>query len=694
MSVNPQALHGEVARLLDSCQGRGAVVAARPAGDAANHHHFYAGVARAPVISFLEALLLALGGDLADGCRRYQEIVVAGAGRSWSEGDLDRSSEEVFRLPGARGPVEWGATWGVRWYRSPPPAPSPAAAAAAAPGAPGDAERPDPRGGLRGERRRGQYSGIVQEAAGGSAAFPVQIDAEEGTDFPKRYDALRKLVEMLEQRSHPTLLLIELGMLDYASPDQASEEHARITGVGIERMAWFQGWIDGRSGEHRRLDAVLYSRNRGVVDAFLGAGLPRRPSRLGRGAWQGVAYQGGNLTVIDYPCGPFPWGERLFTGDRGFARRDGSARDLPDRRAAYPQRTLKALLRGESASGEVARLRFAELRPTPPPRPERSTLIDREFWLHVETSLLRQALQRQYFGAAGNQAVGELLETLEFMQRQARSFRDPLSFHQAVRDRWIKASAIFLWGEGGTGKSYLGKLLAPLLYGQPNPVLFSCQEAGGGHQGDPVSGFRNRFFGPAPGFLGSDRLTEAGGLIIASGGFTVIIFDEVNKIAPGNFVESMEVLFALLEDRRYLPGNPGLVHDEAVNLWNTVFVMTANLDSFPPEGVPRQNREAIRRRVSPHEFRLLDEEGVATFAQWYLPQAVEERLGGAVVCTCGDLRAQIARLALAGRAPDSLRKELARYADTARENLESAGIAAGTAPLILDVTEALRQVLQ
>jgi hypothetical protein len=694
MIADPLPLHGEVQRLLDVCSGRGAVVAVRPAGDPADHHHFYAGVARAPAISLLEALLLALGGDLAGGSRRYQEIVVAGAGRTWSEGDLDRSSEEIFRLPGAGGPVEWGGTWGIRWYRSPPAALSPAPAAANAPGDPG---RPDPRGGLRGDRRRGQYSGIVADAAGGrdgSAGFPVQLDAEEGADFPKRYVALRKLIEMLEARQHPVLLLLELGMLDYANPDLAPDEHARITGAGIEKMAWMQQWIDDRSGAHRSLDLVVYSRNRSLVDAFVGDGLPRRPRHRAPGAWPVVAYQGHNLAVVDYPCGPFPWGERLFTGDRGFQRRDGSAKDLPERRARYAQRTLKSLLRGESQSGEVARLRFAEMRPTPPPRPDRSALIDREFWSRVETPLLRQALQREYFGAAGNQAVTDLLDTLDFMKRQAGSISDPLVFHQAVRDRWIKASAIFLWGEGGTGKSYLGKLLAPLLYGQPKPVLFSCQEGGGGHHGDPVSGFRHRFFGPEPPMAGHDRLTEAGRLIDGAGGFTVIILDEVNKIAPGNFVESMEVLFALLEDRRYMPGDPVLVHDAAVNLWNTVFVMTANLDSFPPPGVPQQNREAIRRRVSPHEFRLLDEEGVATFAQWFLPRAVEERLGGVVVCTCGDLRAEIARLRLAGKAPDSLRKELARHADAARDELERTGIVTATAPLVLDVTGVLQQVMR
>jgi hypothetical protein len=694
MSGEHPPLHRDIARLLDACQGQGSVVTVKPAGPPADHHHFYAGVARAPALSFLEALLLVLGGNREDGCRRYEEIVVATAGTSWSGDDLQRSLEEALMLPSTADPAERGGAWGVWWYRRPPLAATAATARSAAP-APETGGRPDP-GGPRRESRLGAYGNVgtaaqIARAGGPGAAFPLQISATEtGDRFPKRCVELGAIIETLERRTHRTLLLLELGVLDYPSPEQAPRGHAEITGTGPTSLLWLPHWIDARSGKRHLLDVVLYSRNRQVVEAFQGSGLPRRPANH-PGRWPTVAYQGRNVVGIEYPCGAFPWGPQ-FAGDGGFKPLDGAARDGHEQRGSYPNRTLKALLRGESLSAGGARLKIADVRPTPPPHGGASAWIDREFWSRVEVQLLRESLRREYFGAENSKAVQDLLGAIEFMQRKAQTIGDPELFHNTVKARWQRASALFLWGDGGMGKSFIGKLLAPLVYGVGDPPIIKCQEMGDGH-GQGTGHFRNQFFGPAPGYFNADVPTIIGRHLIETQGFTVVILDEVNRIAP-QFEDSMFVLFGILEDRQYLPGNASLVDHKPINLWNTIFVLSANLSSFPPPEVPAQNRSAIERRVSAHHIKTLDRDGIHEFGQWYLPTTLEKRLGGVVVCSCSDLRDDIAGLAIEATNPDVLIKtHLDPVVDTAQSALEQQGITSLTSPLFLDVTGVLRHAL-
>ena len=692
MSSEHLPLHSEIARLLSACQGEGSVVAVKPAGPPADHHHFYAGVAKAPALSFLEALLLVLGGSREDGSRRYEEIVVATAGTSWSGNDLERSREEVFTLPTAAAPAERGGAWGAWWYRRPPAAAATERSAAPAPGGIG---RPDP-GGPRRENRMGAYGNLgaaapAREGGGSAADFPLQVSATEtGDRFPKRCVEVSAIIHSLEKRQHRTLLLLELGLLDYPSPEQAPSAHAAITGTGPQSLLWLPRWIDARSGKRHLLDVVLYSRNWEVVEAFSGAGLPRRPPNHA-GSWPSVAYRGRNVITIDYPCGAFPWGPQ-FSGDSGFRGVDGSALDQHDQRGSYPNRTLKALLRGESLSAGGARLKIAAVRPTPPPRGTASAWIDQEFWSRVEVPLLRETLRREYFGAEESKPVHELLATIEFMQRKALTISDPELFHNTVKVRWQRASALFLWGNGGTGKSFIGKLLAPLIYGVNEPPIIMCQQ-GGGADAQDIGQFRNVFFGPAAGYQGGDQPTVIGRHLIDTQGYAVIILDEVNRIAP-RFDDIMTLLFGILEDRQYMPGNASLVNHKPVNLWNTIFVLSANLSSFPPDEVQPQNRGAIERRVSAHQIKELNSAGIAEFGQWYLPNSLEKRLGGVIVCTCGDLRRHIEGLEITEKSPDRLIKaHLDSIAETAQSALERQGITSLTSPLFLDVTGVLRDAL-
>jgi hypothetical protein len=691
MSTEHVPIHGEVVRLLETCRGEGTVVAVMPAGDPVGHHHFYAGVSKAPPLSFLEALLLVLGGDREDGSRRYEEIVVVNAGRAGSEGELDTPLEEVIRLRSGGVTVERGGVWDSWWYRRP------ASVESASPQANLPGNRPDPRGRLRGEGRRAQYEGVAAEPRGSAAGggdFPLKISGTETAEYLlKRYDELKQIVETLEGRTHPTLLLLELAVLDYANPDLTPPDRIRITDAGVEKMDWLRKWIDGRSDRPSRLDLVLYSRNRSRVEAFRQTGLPRRPSNV-QGNWPALAYRGKNMLSIEYPCGPFPWGRSLFSGDRGFQPEDGGPGDTPLHRSTYANRTLKSLLRGETPSGKPARIQFASARPAPPPRPEPTPWISREFWSRVDLPLLRQAVQHEYFGVQDNSAVQRLLDTIQFMQRQAEMIDDPVAFHHAVQSRWAQASTLLLWGKGGLGKSFLGQVLAPLIYGHSEHMV-SCQEAGGGGGGDPTANFRSRFFGSPTGYVGSDQLTDAGAHIIESAGFTVLIFDEVNDIAAGNFANSMEILFGILQDRRYMPSNPALSRNgEPTSLWNSIILLTANLPSFPPPDVPSEKREAIMRRISAHEVKLFDEEISVSFAQWYLPKALEKLLGGVAVCMCGDLTPEIRRKDFKQRIPDTLRKTLDPFAQAAQSELNEAGISAANCPLILDVTDVLRRALR
>jgi hypothetical protein len=657
------------------------VAAVVPASD--HPHHFYAGVTRAPALSFLEALLLTLGGDLPDGSRRYEEIVVVSANVLYNEGSLDKPPAEIIRFTTSAVAVERNAEWATWWFRKP--------ASIAAGKAVTEGGRPDPKSQ---ESRRQLYNQPRRTATDTEVAplFPLQITCTvAGDKYPIRHRELRQIVETLAAHQHRTLLLLEMAVLDYPTPSAAPADHELIVETGIEAMAWFPDWINARSESPGPLDIVLYGRNRRRLEAFLGEGLPRR--RPGQtGPWHASHYHGRNLIWIEYPCGAFPWGERLFTGDRGFEVRDGTRDDSPEGRRSYPNRTLRALLRGETPSGDLARIRIAIVRPVPPPRPEPQEWIDREFWSRIDLPALRQALAREYFGSETNHAIQNLLSALELMQGNARVILDPRDFHHSVAERWRQASTLFLWGEGGTGKSYLGNVLAELIYGY-HGHLFKCQESGGGGYRDPVSGFRSRFFGAPPGYQDSDRLTDAGRHLVETQGFTTLIFDEVNMIAPDDFGNSMRVLYGIVHDRTYSSQNPHLIQNRPISLWNSVFVLTANLSRFPPPGLEAQDQEAVTRRVSAHELKLLEDREVAGFVQWYLPRAVESSLGGVAGCTCDDLTPVLKRLPFQGRSPDKLRKELTRIVEATQASLRESGITLARCPLVLDITEHLLKVL-
>jgi hypothetical protein len=691
LSAGVRPLQPEVARLLELCQGQGAVVAVVPAGSSEHHppHHFYAGVARAPALSFLEALLLALGGDLPDGSRRYDEIVVANANLLWNENGLDKPPQEILHFNTPAGVVERGNSWSTWWYRKPASLDGEEKAEEPSPG-----DRPDPLAG-GGRLRRGDWKKVGRKEGSQdvAAAFPVQIPLrEKGTLYPQRHRELRQIVETLEARPHRTLLLLEMAVLDYPTLDSAPHDHGDISEEGIAWMSWLPSWINLRAPRSSRLDVVFYSRNRQRVDAFLGGGLPRCSGER-TGKWRTSSYDGKNLERIEYPWGSHPWGADVFTGDPGFEPQDGTHNDSPQGRQSYPNRTLRALLRGAAPSGEVTKIRFNWPRPIPPQRPaEPRDLIDRGFWSQVDLPVLRQALAREYFGAEANSAVAELLATLELMQESARSINSPQKFHDAVADRWRRASTLLLWGEGGTGKTYLGKILSDLIFGDHRDP-FPCEQSAGGNENNPGLGFKARVFGSPPGYIGSERLTSVGRQFFETRGFTVMIFDEIQTIQPGDFGAGMKALYDLVFERKYLPENSALTHDRPISLWNTLFVLTANLPSFPPPGVAPQDQKAITRRVSAHEVKLLRDEEVAAFAQWHLPRAVQFRLGGVAVCTCDDLTRELGRLRLHSRSLDELRNELEPTLDRVMASLRARDVTPSQAPLTLDITDSVRKAI-
>jgi hypothetical protein len=220
--------------------------------------------------------------------------------------------------------------------------------------------------------------------------------------------------------------------------------------------------------------------------------------------------------------------------------------------------------------------------------------IDRDFWLGIDVQAVRNSLAKNYFGAESNEAIAELLATIEMMQQRSKFILDPQDFHQSVMDRWRRASSILLWGEGGSGKTYLAQILSDSIFNRSG-FFFACQEAGGSH--DSYGNlFRSRAFGSPPGYVGSDRLTDLGAHLLETGGFTVIVLDEVDRIVPDNPSVGFEMLYGLFYDRAYLPSNPALTGNTRVSLWNTIFVEV--LEDLEWNGVPF---EAFSNKARPQE---------------------------------------------------------------------------------------------
>lgn len=682
-----QHIHGEVQRLLEEFQGRGAVGAVAPAGEG-EAHSFYAGTSVAPRTSLLEALLLALGGDLADGARRYEEIVVVNVGRNVDTNGLDKPLDERLRIPVPGGEhLMMGEDWEAWHYRLPAKAAEDDDSGAPAPATGGH----DPLGGERPASRRDRWSRrrarVDRVAPGGG--FPklsgdLQIKDWRGLEYPRRVTKLREIVEELACREHRTLLLVEIGVLDYDDPQDVAAEHKQISPEGEKDLNWFSDWINDYALDGGPLDLVLYGRNRRRVDALFQGGLPGRPDGWDR-RWPSVLYTGHNILRIAYPCGPFPWGQ-AFTHDRGFDRNAGTAGEEAKQRREYHRRTLTQLLRGEGAKGGLTRLKFAAPRPTPPPHPGCTDLISREFWAAVDVDMLETTLDREFFGATDNEAIVRLLATLRTMQAAAERITDPVAFHARVRDEWLEASSLLAWGIGGTGKSYLGKVLSELIFGH-EAHLFTCERASGG------DAFARSFFGSPPSYVGSDSPTSTTEHLVGTQGFTVLIIDEFNRIGAGDVAQSIKPLYGVLEEREFEPVNAKQIGVEPISLWNSLIVLTANLSEWPPREVGQQDVDAMARRINASEYTHLDREGVAAYAQWFLRRIAEETLEGVAVCHCDDLPREVRRLDLRARTVAQLKKELLPAAGRVRASLASADIHANNCPLFLDVTEHVRHGL-
>lgn len=653
---------------MEACRGAGACVAVAPAGPGP-HHHFYAGTRRPPRHSFLGALLDWLGGGTPTRSRRYDEIVVCTAGVGWDEAGRDKPDEEVFRRARQDGTTEnWGEAWSTRWFRGAPPPPA---------REPGDRPNPlDPGGAADRFAARWLPRPVLE-----TADFPTQLPCtESGLEFPARLEALRAIVEALETRAHPTLLLVELSVLDYPDPTRAPADQARLSEVGVSALQWLPRWVNERGAS--TLDVVFYSRNPTRRDALFGGGLPRPPDGH-TGAWPSVRYRGRNLIRLDFPNGAFPF-EARFAGDPGFAPTDGTADDTPEARRTWSDRTLQALLTGRGVAGPV-RLKLGAVPPAPPARPPGVDRLSRAFWAEVDPDAVLDSLGDSYFGAREMAPVKRLTAAMARMREEARRARSDEDFHVEVEDEWKRASRILLWGGGGQGKSLLGRQIGRLLYGADAHVV-RCNELHSQHD-DPSAGFKAHVFGPPPGYLGSETPTATTAHLQRTGGFTVLVFDEVNRIAP-DFRACMEVLYALLEDRSFLPQNPAVTGGRALSLWNTVIVLTANLDRFPPTGVAPEAQEAMKRRVSDYAFPALDDARLGAFARWWLVGAVRRALGDAARCHAGDLPELGPMRA---RNFDSLAGELEPIARTAIAAMARDGLRTQTAPSLLDVTPWLRE---
>lgn len=662
MTPNPTLPNSQspVARLLNAARGGGLVLVSPAEG--LNPHSFSVGTGHAPVGSLLGALLLTLGGEDETG-RRYAEIVVHTAGPQDGEGQLDRPESELVRVSGSE--IVFGAEWRCQSYR---------AAAALAAGSPPPADsKPSKLKALRQARGSG--------GAGSSDPGYASIDRTvHGVEYPQRVAGLRALITTLEARPHRTLLVLDLAVLDYPRPERAPADHTEITDVGIRTMRWLRDWAESRPAS--LLDVVLYTRNRARADALVTTGLPRLPAGAHISAGQQVALSPGRVTRIDWQWGAYPYGED-FAGDAAFRACDDDEEGGDSAAAQRAGHTLPQLLHG-GVAGRPVRLSISTARPVPPDLKRRSGLIDRRFWAAVDIETLELALGREYYGAAHSPAVVGLIAALRSLRSAAQAEPDPQRFHDTAMPLWNRASTLMFWGEGGTGKTYFGKVLCRLLFGH-EACLFRSNECGPSTRGRAMS-FDNRFFGVAPPWEGCDAASEVGRHLHDTSGYTVLIIDEVATIVPGDFTACTQPLYTVLDERRFEGKNPSVIGGGSVSLWNTIIILTANLPSFPPPDVGPEHRRAVSRRMLPTEQALLTDAQVVDCARWHLARRIETSLQGVAVTRCSGLDREIAALRLQGRTPADLENELAPRAERAVEAMRAARVTAQNAPLLLDVT--------
>ena len=598
---------------------------------------------------------------------RYQEILVVNAGSD--VGELDKPEDEIISVRAADGSrVLRGQDWETWWYRRPQNA---------RPEAPRQGGQPSPRR-------------MAAWEATSANDHPEPVLAESGTEFPNRFRRLKRIIEQLSSASHPSLLLVEIGALDYHRPPHGViERHSLLSDEAQRHLDWLRDWINSRRPDGgSQLDVVFYSRNPAHLSAFTDSGLPARPANSPDLNWKQFVYRGRNLPTVRFPGGPHPWGDVFSARDAQFDRIDGSPSDSPKEQQIYPGRTLRALLRGRSRSGQPVRLRFGAPPPVVPERSPDAPGIDAAFWSRIDVEAIEAALDRSYFGSRQTPAVADLMAELHWRRQVCLTAPGRLDSNE-VRARWAQNSALVLWGEGGGGKSFLGLTIARLIFGS-DAFLFSCQNAQ-----SPVQ-FQAQFFGSAAGYVGSTQRPPVCEHLMQTRGYTVIILDEFNRIEPDNFAEGVKQIYGLVQDRVYKASNQEVHGGRPLPLWNTIFVATANLDAWPPAGVQNTDRGAIVRRFRAHEIRELSEEQVAEFVRWKLCRTIEDDLSGVAVCHCEPLPIFRA-MGFNERTPDQLAKRM-QANDGPIERVLGAlvrsGVTVESAPAYFNITALAREALQ
>ena len=671
----------EIAELLNACTGTGTSVLIYPA-QAKQPHHFYAGVARAPALSLLEAILCTLGGRLKpEGPVRYEEIVVVSA---------DRPAGAITPPLSLRAPDGTSVTRDDRravWcYRSAPP-----------PAADSSSESPEEEDADSGPRKRRARLGRASryEAATNASSpaafsdFDIQVPmTDAGPAYAERVASLRRILETLSSRAHRSLLVVCLDVLDYRSPGE-SLEHSRLQGDAALELGTLQRWIDAAAaGTSHRTDLVLYSEDTDIAALFAGAGLPRQPAQVAHHHldWPTVRYNGHNLHHVAWPCGTHPLGDD-FTHGTAFSVHAGTSKAPSHDQLGYASRTLGAWLRGQDG----ARLRMGGAKPTVPEFDD-GQLISRAFWSQVDLPGVMNQLAGVFFEPhhlrclVGDGRDGKplgLFDAMAYMQGVAREVHSNQAFHDRVKDVWQRSSRLLLWGEGGTGKSFVGKELSTVLFGNRyNPI--GCQAY------TDEKALSRGLYGSETGLVGSQDDTAFLKQLRTTHGFTVMILDEVGHINKHDFSAGIALLYGILEERTATPNNTQLA---PVSMWNTIIIMTANLPSFPPPGVGAEHHTAIRRRMTDYEYVPLTQEEARRFARWYLVEQMQEHLGHVAVCSLGDLAALDTGPPLP-LTPSALVPYVQRLlVDPVRSALASAGITKDQGDVLVDLTPFARQAL-
>jgi hypothetical protein len=676
----------EIARLLDLCTGRGRAVLVTPAM-AKDPHHFYAGITRPPVFSMLEALLLALGGTLPDGSRRYEEIVVVSSGSEYDENGADCPREEIVKFQSPAGTIERGGEWRTWWYRgSPRPAATPSSTPASA-----ITLRPAPR----------------LAAAASSPDFPsypTDVPGDRGARFPNRHLALRRIIGNLQSGRRRALLLVNLAVLDYIGPsaiDRAiAEEHAGIKDVGIRDMQWLTDFINASVGDDAStLDVVFFTRNVDRAVAWRTVGLPRRPNKW-EGQWSVVKYSAVRLPHIQFPCGPYPWGP-MFSNDSSFTRHDGTSDGRAEMETRYHERTLLRLLRGETIEGFASRLRAGNVSPTVPTVSRPVAGLDPDYWAALDVAAVEAAFRRRYF-ASGSivcraqiaprpalPLVDNLFAAMHRLHSLARTEPRRLADAVIVKE-WRTASTILLFGAAGTGKTLLGELLCPLMFGHDVLTVSGSEVASGGDR-DPGQGLKYKLFGAPNPYQGAEALTPLGQHVVQHHGFTTLIFDEFEKAIPGDLQAALSPLYELCAKRVYKPANGSA----NTHLDNAIIVVTANLDAWPAPGITPTNQGAVERRILPWQYAEFAPDQIQQYAEWYMVNYLFRQLDGTSVCYLSRPPKGISGLSLNARMPEAVAKALddSGLLSLLDQSLESRRLSAATAPTFLDVAPILEDVL-